>query len=62
MRVIQLNGHLLVHTVEVISGNFSAAELGVLVATNDVVKGGGAQEVLLLETEFLASEAVVIRI
>lgn len=36
------------------------ADLAVLVAADDVVQGGGAEEVLLLETQLLALEEVVV--
>lgn len=62
MRVIELNGDLLRQARQVVTNCFATTELGRLETTNDVLKRGRTQEVLLFETQIFAFRDVVVRI
>lgn len=60
MSVVQLNGNFVREGIEVRTMMLPGSELTRLVTTNDVLKCCRAHEVLLLQTQFLALEEVVV--
>ena len=60
VRVVQLDGDLVGEGGEVGADGVPAPELGRLEAPDDVLEGGSAHEVLLLQAELLAFEEVIV--
>jgi hypothetical protein len=60
--IVKLDRNFLVELIELSSDRISAAKLGALVSSNNILKGSTDDEILLLETEFFSFEEVIIRI
>lgn len=60
MRVVQLDGNLCREELHVGARRFHGAECCVLEATDDVLKCGSHKEVLLLQSQFLSLEHVIV--
>ena len=62
VRVVELDGHFLRQTRQVVSDRLATAEFRRLEATDDVLESRRAQEVLLFETQVFAFRDVVVRV
>jgi len=60
MGIVQLDGHLVWKVIEGVTDRLPGSELRGLVTADDILQRGGAHEVLLLQTQLLALEEVVI--